>query len=117
MVPDGTAAGTVAFNVAAPALSVVLIRPGNPVFAVLEPRVEGRPYLVGNARFGLCVYGRFKDPVLQPRFAEACKMAYGREGKENLEFARLRAVAHVLRRAMRERHDGDPVQLYEEGEP
>ena len=98
----------------ADAVSVVLIRPGNPVFVAIEPKVAGRPYLVGNESYGLCVYGRFGDAVLQSRFATLCKTVYAKEGKERLEIGRMRAVAHVLRRSLKPKHDHEPVELREE---
>jgi len=99
------------------AISVVLVRPGHPVFLAIEPRVSGRPYLVGNDRYGVCVYGRFPEEDLQRRFVKLCKLMYAKEQGEPVDTARLRAAAHVLRRSMKKKHvDQLPVKLMEEGD-
>lgn len=97
------------------ATSVALLRPGNEVYAVVLPRTDGAA-LARGAHHALYVAGRFEDPVLQQRLGTIAKQVHTRSAGETLSIGRLRALAHVLRRALRPRHDEEPVGWYEEGE-
>ncbi|MCB9681104.1 MAG: radical SAM protein [Alphaproteobacteria bacterium] len=102
------------------AVSVVLVRPGHEVYAVIVPRTDGLPFIATTDRHGLLVAGRFEDATLRERFGTLARQVYARARTPDpqdapLDLARLRALAHVLRRGMRERHDDEPVAWREEG--
>jgi hypothetical protein len=99
----------------ADATSVVLIRPGHPVFAIVEPCKPNVPYLVQSPLHGIAIAGRFNNAVLQKRFGHIC-----REVRQNASSAppdglsRIRALAHVLRRSLKPKHDDSPPIVREE---
>lgn len=96
------------------AAAIVLLRPGHQVYAIVEPVREGRPYLVQGHGYGVAIAGRYSE-LLAPRFGKLCRKLRAEEPPDPT-LGRLRQLAHVLRRGMRPRHDGEEVRLREEGE-
>lgn len=99
------------------AVAVVLVRPHEGVFAVVEAAIDGRPYLARTARHGLAVYGRMADPTQAERFRTLCRRVHQDAQQRPPEaLADLRSLAHVLRRSLKPRHDQDPIEVrYETG--
>lgn len=83
------------------ATSVVLVRPGHRVFAVIERRRDGVPYLAAGMRFGLLVAGRFEEEELAARFRELAIRLHRAAGGDEPDLPALREIAHDLRRGMR----------------
>ena len=96
--------------------SRVLIRPGHLVFAVLAPRRSGRPYLVTSDRHGVVIAGRFTDADLQSRLRTLCIALRTKVADDAPDLARLKALAHMLRRSLKPSTDGEPVVLRDGGE-
>lgn len=94
-----------------------LIRPRQLVFALVERRREGVPYLATTHHYGLALRGRMDDAVLSARFRDLCLLVrdHVRQHPPG-DLARLRELASILRRGMKPRHDDTPVRLREEGE-
>lgn len=96
--------------------SLVLLREGHEVYAVVDRVADARPLLARAGSFGLSVAGRFREPALAERFGQLAR-ALRREVEATppADLARLRGLAHVLRRSLKPRHDDQPPVLREEG--
>ena len=93
----------------ADACSVVAIRPPHAVVAVVDRRPPTSSALAHTERFALWIAGRFDDPALAARFAAIARAVRdGVVASPPADLARLRALAHVLRRSMKPAHDGEP---------
>lgn len=99
------------------AVSTVLVRPGHDVFATVERLGPSSRPLTRWGAYGVNVYGRFDDPTLAQRFTTLARALYAQvEAEPPDSLARLRAIAHVLRRSMKPKHDGEAVKVREEGD-
>lgn len=93
----------------------VLVRPGEPVFAVIAGRASGVPYLATTEHYGLFIVSRFGDDALNGRFRTLCKQVYAHvQAHPASGLGRLRELASILRRSMKPRHDDKPVEMREE---
>jgi len=99
-------------------VSLVTLRDRHAVYAIVDRKRDDRPLLAQTDRFGLSIAGRFTDASLASRFATLCRQVHAHaQDQPPADLAALRALAHVLRRSMKPKHDDDPMQMRLETPP